>query len=122
MSIIFKKTSEFERIRAKIEDHLYYSVLAIQKEPSAALKSVEHFTIAFDRFLSTIQAMYQNPSTNEKLGEKSFPIHQGRFRIFYHIRIVNISDFEITLIDIDDNRQSNLDRFPNHLITFDDEN
>jgi hypothetical protein len=66
VSIIFKKTSEFERIRAKIEDHLYYSVLAIQKEPSAALKSVEHFTIAFDRFLSTIQAMYQRMTSWEK--------------------------------------------------------
>ncbi len=122
MSVIFKKTSEFERIRTKIEDHLYYSVLAIQGDQSAALKSVEQFTIAFDRFLSTIKAMYQNPSTNEKLGEKSFPIHKGRFRIYYHIKIVNVSDFQITLIDIDDNRQSNLDRFPNHLITFDDDN
>lgn len=121
MAIIFKKSSAFAQIQAKIEDHLFHSVLEIEDNTDRALKSVEQFTSAVDRFLDTIEAMYQTPNPKDHLGQKSFPIHNGRYRIFYRVVVVNSSDFEITLMDIDDNRQSNLDRFPSHLVTFDDE-
>ena len=121
MAVIFKKSSAFEQIRIRIEDHLFHSVLEIEGDADRALNSVEQFAKAIDRFLETTLAMYQSPSPKDHLGEKSFPIHNGRYRIFYRICVVQSSDFEITLIDIDDNRQSNLDRFPAHLISFDDE-
>jgi hypothetical protein len=120
MAITFKKTSEFERIRSNIEQHLFDSVFLIEADAQKALHSVEQFNSAIERFLDTIETMYQNPSSDDQQGQKSFPIRDGRYRIFYHVKVIHL-DFEITLLDIDDNRQSNLDRFPVHLITFDDE-
>lgn len=93
----------------------------MEEDTERALHSVEQFNIAIDRLLNTIETMYQNPQSQDHFGLKSFPIREGRYRIFYKVQIVNSSDFEITLADIDDNRQSNLDRFPEHLIIFDDE-
>ena len=52
--------------------------------------------------------------TMDMLGERSSPVGDGRYRIFYKISIRRDNDFEITLLDIDDNRESNLDRFPVH--------
>jgi hypothetical protein len=121
MPIIFKKSSAFSQIQAKIENHLFQSVLELEGDADRALKSVEEFISAVDRFIDTLEAMYQNPNHKDHLGQKSFPIHNGRYRIFYRVIVVNDSDFEMTLMDIDDNRQSNLDRFPSHMITFDDE-
>lgn len=121
MAIIFKKSSEFERIRSNIEQHLYDSIFALEVDAERALRAVEQFNTAIDRFLSTLEGMYQNPQSHNHFGLKSFPIQDGRYRIFYKVQIMNSSDFEITLIDIDDNRQSNLDRFPEHLIAFNDE-
>jgi hypothetical protein len=120
MAITFKKTSEFERIRSKIELHLFDSVFLIEVDAQKALQSVEQFNSAIERFLDTIEAIYQTPNAHDQLGQKSFPIKDGRYRIFYYVRAIHL-DFEITLLDIDDNRQSNLDRFPTHLISFDDE-
>ena len=120
MSITFKKTSEFERTRSNIEQYLFDSVFSIEEDARKALHSVEQFNSAIECFLDTIEAMYQNANSHDQHGQKSFPIKDGRYRIFYHVKVIHL-DFEITLLDIDDNRQSNLDRFPTHLITFDDD-
>lgn len=122
MSVIFKKSSAFEKICSNIEDHLFHSTLEIEGSVERAISSVEQFTSSINSFLVTIEAMYQSPVEKDLYGEKSFPIRNGRYRIFYRVCTINDSDIEITLIDIDDNRQSNLDRFPSHLISFNDEN
>ena len=121
MAIFFKKSSAFERLHVSIEDHLFNSVHSLEGDAQLAFQSVEQFNKAIERFLNTLETMYQNPAPKDHIGEKSFPIRDGRYRIFYHVKIIGQTDFEITLLDIDDNKQSNLDRFPNHLITFDDE-
>lgn len=46
--------------------------------------------------------------------ERSSPLRDGRYRIFYKISIRPNNNFEVTFLDIDDNRESNLDRFPVH--------
>lgn len=48
------------------------------------------------------------------VGEKSFPIRVGRYRVFFKILIQPNGDFSIVFLDIDDNNQSSLDRFPEH--------
>ncbi len=120
MAVVFRESSNFKKIRTEIEDYLYNSVYSIEVDHERALRSVELFIEATERCFSTLETMYQTPSEKD-LGEKSFPLKNGRYRIFYYVRAINSSDFEITLLDIDDNRQSNLDRFPSHLITFDDD-
>ena len=73
--------------------------------------------------MDTLEQMYQTPESKNIIDEKSFPIREGRYRVFFKVTIRPDNDFDITFLDIDDNRQSNLDRFPSHrLITFEDEN
>jgi hypothetical protein len=93
MAINFQQSSLFDEIRIRIERHLFDSVFELE-----------------------------TPDPKNTLGEKSFPIREGRYRVFYKVSIGPSSDFTITFLDIDDNKQSNFDRFPNHrIITFDDE-
>ena len=117
----FHQSSQFEEVRSRIEQHLYDSVFDLEKDIEPALRSVDQFAKALDRLLDTLEAMYKNPAPEDTYGIKSFPIRDGRYRVFYKISIRPDSDFDLNLIDIDDNKQSNLDRFPNHLISFDDE-
>lgn len=121
MAIIFKKSPSFEVVRSKIEQHLFDSVFQIESNLELALRSVEQFDAALERLLDTLEAMYKNPALEDTHGMKSFPIRDGRYRVFYKISVRPDHDFDLILLDIDDNKQSNLDRFPNHLITFDDE-
>lgn len=122
MAAHFHKSSAFEIIRSQIEQHLFDSVLDIEKEMDLALRSVEQFSLAIDRLMDTLEQMYQTPGPKDSIGEKSFPIREGRYRVFFKVSVRANQDFDITLLDIDDNKQSNLDRFPSHrLITFDDE-
>lgn len=121
MAIHFKKSSQFEIIRSKIEQHLFDTVNEIEKSEELALRSVENFSIAIEYLFDTLEVLYKNPDPHDIIGEKSFPIHNGRYRVFYKVSLIANNDFEITFIDIDDNRQSNLDRFPEHLMTFDDD-
>lgn len=123
MAVHFHKSSPFEEMRGRIEQHLFDSVLEIEKDMNLALRSVDQFSAAIDYLMDTLEQMYQAPGPNDTYGEKSFPIHEGRYRVYYKISVRPNSDFDITFLDIDDNKQSNLDRFPSHrLITFDDEN
>jgi len=121
VAIFFKKSPSFEVVRSKIEQHLFDSVFQIENNLELALRSVEQFDAALERLLDTLEAMYKSPAPEDTHGMKSFPIRDGRYRVFYKISVIPNDDFVIALIDIDDNKQSNLDRFPGHLITFDDE-
>jgi len=121
MAIYFHQTSQFDETRSQIEEHLYDAVLSVEKNIDLALKSVDQFAKSIDRLMDTLEKMYQNPQPNDILGEKSFPIREGRYRVFFKISVRPNHDFDITFVEIDDNKQSNLDRFPAHLITFDDE-
>jgi negative regulator of replication initiation len=121
MAINFNQTSQFEKRRSEIEAHLYSSVLKIENSTELALRSIDQFEKAISRFFDILEMMYQNPNHEEALGEKSFPVKDGRYRIFYKIQETSTSNLNITLLDIDDNKQSNIDRFPTHsIISFDD--
>ena len=120
MAVHFYQSSAFENRRAEIETHLYESVLKLQQDADAALRSVGDFSVAIDQLFDLLEQMYQSPRPTDIVGEKSFPIKEGRYRVFYKVVVRLNDDFDITLLDIDDNKQSNLERFPSHrLITFD---
>jgi len=122
MAIHFNFTSPFEESRSRIEQHLFDSVLEIEKDIDLAIRSVDQFAKTIDRLTDTLEQMYQTPNPKDAIGEKSFPIREGRYRVFFKVTAMDNNDFDITMLDIDDNKQSNLDRFPAHaIISFDNE-
>ena len=114
MAVHFLTASPFEKNRLRIEDFIFRSIVEIQNDIDAAIRSVDNFAKAIDKFIDTTEQMYQNPRTLDSSGERSSPVGDDRYRIYYKISIRPDNDFEITLLDIDDNRESNLDRFPVH--------
>ena len=82
MAIHFNYTSQFEEARSRIEQHLYDSVLAFEKDLDLAIRSVEQFSKAIDRLAETLEQMYQTHNPKDFIGEKSFPIRDGRYRVF----------------------------------------
>lgn len=83
MPITFEFTDSFEVARTIIEDHLYYSVFSIQKDEAMALNSVETFSKSINRLCDILEQMHQSSKANDLTGEKSFPIHGGRYRVFF---------------------------------------
>ncbi len=122
MAVHFQQTSEFLKSCLTIENHLFDSIMQIENNIDIALDSVDKFAKAVDRLVDTLEQMYQTINLSDTIGEKSFPIREGRYRVFYKISFQSDNDFNITLLDIDDNKQSNLDKFPTHrMISFEDE-
>lgn len=121
MPVDFKTTSTFEFIRSQIENHLYQSVLNFEKDHSLALNSVNNFNSSFEDLCQTLEGMYQSFTQQDGLGIKSFPIMNGRYRVFCKILVQSETQAEVIFFDIDDNRQSNIDRFPAHITTYDDD-
>lgn len=114
MAVYFHQTLQFEKTRARIEDYLYESVLKLENDTYLALRSVDRFTQAIEHCMETLEQMYQAPSPQDTIGEKSCSIRGGRYRIFFKILVSINNDFDVVFLDIDDNKQSNIDRFPAH--------
>jgi hypothetical protein len=121
MPVEFRYTSTFEFIRSQIENHLYQSILNFEKDYNLALNAVTKFNVSIEELCITLEGMYQNFNPNDGVGIKSFPIMTGRYRVFYKIQVQSGSHGEVIFFDIDDNKQSNLDRFPAHTTSFDDD-
>jgi hypothetical protein len=122
MAIHFQQTTSFEFRRAQIEDYLFRSIMRIENEETIALQSVQAFNHSLEYLMETLEGMYQTLQPRDLIGEQSSVIHRGRYRVFYKVNARSTFEFDIIFLDIDDNRESNLDRFPSHrLMTFDDE-
>ncbi len=122
MAVHFHRASSFDEARTRIEQYLFDSVMELERNHERAIESVTRFGDSIDRLVETLEQMYQTPNPRDTYGEKSFPIRDGQYRVFFKISIRPTGDFDVTFIDVDDNRQSNLDRFPTHrIITFDDD-
>lgn len=114
MAIHFHRASPFEENRVRIEDFIFRSIVETQSDVEAAIRGVENFANTIEQFVDTLEQMYQNPNPNDLSSERSSPVGDGRYRIFYKVSVRLDKDFDITFLDIDDNRESNLDRFPVH--------
>jgi hypothetical protein len=121
MPVEFRTTSTFEFIRSQIENHLYQSLLSFEKDHNLALNAVTKFNVSIEELCITLEGMYQSFNPNDGVGIKSHPIMNGRYRVFYKIQVQSESQGDVIFFDIDDNKQSNLDRFPAHIITFEDD-
>lgn len=121
MPIQFKQSFEFEIRRSRIEQHLYNTIIEIEKNEELALRAITQFSESIDQLMDTLEGMYKNPKTQDLKGEKTFPIRNGRYRVYYKVIFSGLKDIEITFLHIDDNKQSNLDRFPEELMTFEDD-
>jgi hypothetical protein len=122
MAVYFYTSSTFDEARLRFEQHLFDSVLEIEKSVERAIESVSRFSNAIDRLADTLEHMYQTPGPKDADGEKSFPIRDGQFRVFFKVAVRPNDDFDITFIGIDHNKQSNFDRFPTHrMINFNDQ-
>lgn len=62
MAVHFHNSSQFQEIRLKIEQHLFDSVLEIEKDIDPALRSVHQFSAAIERLMDTLEQMYQTPA------------------------------------------------------------
>ncbi|MBS1983115.1 MAG: hypothetical protein JST16_02990 [Bdellovibrionales bacterium] len=121
MAVHFFSSSPFEEARGRIEQHLFDSIMEIENDSSLALASVNRLAQAIDRIADTLEQMYQTPKAHDTVGEKSALTSDGRYRVFYKVAVRENLDFEVTFLDVDDNRQSNIDRFPSHKMpSFDD--
>lgn len=67
MAIHFHKTSAFEEIRSQIEQHLFDSVLELEKNVDSALHSVDQFSASIDRLMDTLEQMYKTPNSKDHL-------------------------------------------------------
>ena len=114
MAVHFVTASPFDSNRLRIEDFIFRSILEIQNDVDAAIRSVDSFSKSIEKFIATTEQMYQTPRVMDISGERSSSVGDDRYRILYKISIRTDNDFEITLVDIDDNRESNPDRFPIH--------
>jgi hypothetical protein len=118
MPIQFKQSFEFEIKRCRIEQHLFDTITEIEKSEELALRAIMLFSESISELMNTLEGMYINPKQQDLKGERSFPIRNGRYRVYYIVKIKRTKDIEITFLHIDDNKQSNLDRFPEHLKNF----
>lgn len=94
MAVHFHQSSPFEAARVEIEQHLFDSVLEIQQDEQAAIKSVDQFAQAIEHLFDVLEQMYQTPRPNDAIGEKSFPIREGRYRVFFKVVPKDTGDFE----------------------------
>ena len=122
MAVKFRFSDPFSEVRSKIEDHLFNSIMDLENDQEKAIKSIDNFSQGLYDLCDLLEQMYTTQKPNDIIGEKSFPIINGKYRVYYKMTIDSATDLTINFLDIDDNRQSNIDRFPTHsVITFDSE-
>lgn len=54
----------------------------LEQNVDLALRSVEQFSKSLDRLFDTLEQMYQTPDQKDIVGEKSFPVREGRYRVY----------------------------------------
>ncbi len=108
MKVLFSATYE-NRVRA-IEDFIFVS-------SDDDLGSLTKFLDAHDRAIEFIRENPETPLFHPATGDRSWIFGEGRYRMFYVLLVS-----EIVLLDIIDNRMSNLRVYPgNSLPTYDEE-
>lgn len=94
MAVHFHRASPFEENRLRIEDFIFRSILELQSDVEAAIRGVENFADAINRFVDTLEQMYQTPNPKDVSSERSSPVGDGRYRIFYKVSVRADNDFE----------------------------
>lgn len=103
-------TSPYESKLADIEDFVW-------KSSEKNIEVLEAFLTSHDEILEFLKSNPTTPAVHPQTGDQSWPFGDGRYRLFFKYDGKNIN-----LLDLIDNRMSNLKVYPNNsLPTYDEE-
>ena len=106
-------SGSYSKSLENIEDFIF--------EATNRVEEVEKFLDAHDRTLEFIAENPTTPAVHPNTGDQSWPFFDGRYRLFF---VVNQTSNEllIYLVHIVDNRQANLELYPqNSLPTYEED-
>jgi hypothetical protein len=100
----------YQKRLGEIEDFIWHS-------SGKSLKAIEEFLTSHDLVLEFLKQNPTTPAFHPKTGDRSWPFSEGRYRLFFRC-----DPDKIVLLDLIDNRMSNLNVYPNNSIpTYDEE-
>lgn len=107
-------TAAYESRLSEIEDFIFAS--------TQSLGALAQFHNEHDQALSVLAANPNAGAIHPKTGDQSWVFADGRYRVFYKPIDVSKQETTLLLIHIIDNRQANLDIYPNNSMpTFDED-
>lgn len=105
MSPKFFLSENYLQALGEIEDFVF--------ESSESISAVEKFLEAHDSALKFVAQNPNTPAIHPQTGEQSWIFGDGRYRIFFKV-VTQVNETRIYLIHLIDNRQANLDIYPNN--------
>jgi hypothetical protein len=94
----------YQRRLAEIENFIWES-------SGKSILALEVFLTAHDQVLEFLKKNPKTPATHPQTGDQSWPFGDGRYRLFFKFNNANIE-----LLDLIDNRMSNLKIYPNNVL------
>ncbi|OFZ82328.1 MAG: hypothetical protein A2583_15440 [Bdellovibrionales bacterium RIFOXYD1_FULL_53_11] len=104
--INFFLTEAYSQCLSEIEDHIFTT--------TANLEHVIRFVDEHDRVLTFIAHNPKTSATHPVTGDQSWVFGDGRYRIFFKLVPHSAEDTTVYLTHIIDNRQANLEVYPNN--------
>ena len=106
-------TEAYEARLREIEDFIF--------ESSGSLEAVGKFLDEHDRALVFLAQNPETPAPHPATGDQSWVFSDGRYRLFFTV-VSQTKESTIYLTHLIDNRQANLDVYPNNSMpTFDED-
>lgn len=103
----FVLTSNYEKILSRIEDYIFSTTQSLQ--------SVGAFLDEHDKVLTFLAENPRTPAVHPVTGDQSWNFDDGRYRLFFRCGKAN-DEVVIYLIHLVDNKQINLDVYPDNKI------
>ena len=97
-------SNAYQKRLREIEDFIWES-------SGNSFLAMDSFLTAHEQALEFLKDNPTTPAIHPQTGDQSWPFSEGRYRLFY--KFVNN---KINLIDLIDNRMSNLKIYPNNLL------
>jgi hypothetical protein len=111
--IKFVFTENYESILSRIEDYIF--------ETTNSLNLIEKFLEEHDQTLNFIAQNPKTPAIHPVTGDQSWVFGDGRYRLFFRC-IENKETITVYLTHLIDNKEINLDIYPeNKIPTYDEE-
>ena len=106
-------TKNYENALARIEDYIFSA--------TNSLDSVESFLDEHDKALNFIGENPKTPAVHPVTGDQSWNFSDGRYRLFFRC-VENQDGVTVYLTHLIDNKEVNLDVYPNNKIpTYDED-
>lgn len=106
-------TESFNRALEQIEDYIF--------ESTGELEHVSRFLDEMDRVVLFISHNPNTPAPHPVTGDQSWVMGDGRYRLFFKV-VANTGEIAIFATHIIDNKQVNLEIYPNNTLpTYEEE-